>query len=131
MPAAYVTEVEAQDILEQYALDEATPTDTELTLASDRLDLMAGWIGSPYSDDQLRAFPRTTTVRDDTEGEVPQAIKDWVTITAYQLTLEDEPDVISERIDTITTVYAQGLKARPKRLKKYLLRPYRAGATFP
>src|SRR5215207_3076663 len=118
MPAAYLTPSEAQARLVLYSID-ATPTAKELELASNRLDLMGGFLGLKAQEDQLRAFPRTYVYLDDVEGDVPTAILDWVALTAYQLSQDDEPPIITERIDTISQQYTRGLRSRVDRMKRH------------
>lgn len=124
MPAAYLTPAQAQGRLLDYSIV-GIPTARELILASDDLDLMGGFAGEKYETDQPRVFPRSVTIRDDDEGEVPSDILDWVALTAWQLHVEDEPPVKSERLDLLSATYTRGKRSRISRIKENLLRFYR------
>lgn len=124
MPAAYLTPTEAVTRLSNYRIT-APPNEMELQLASDEIDQRGGWIGLPYDSAQLRAFPRNVTVQDDVAGATPSRVLDWVALRAYQLSEDDEPDVASEKVDTISQSYAKPKKSRVSRLMKPLLKPYR------
>lgn len=126
MPSAYLTPALARDRLARFDIT-ATPSQVELDIASDNLDLLGGFVGLKYDPAQHRAFPRSVAVRDDAAGSVPAAILDWVALTAYELSVEDEPGIKSESIDEIAVSYDRGKKSRISRLKKNLLRPYRGG----
>lgn len=127
MPAPYLTTQEAEQRLLAYSVAGA-PTEDELRLASDELDLLGGFVGLKHTEGQHRQFPRTINIRDDVDGEIPQAVKDWVALSAYQLQREDTPPVKSEKLDVISTTYTRGKKNRLDRLKKDLLRFYRGAS---
>lgn len=124
MAAAYLTSAQAQTILTGFGLDGSGISDVLLKLASDDLDERRVYIGERYLEDQLRQFPRSITVSDDTAGQVPERILQWVALHAYELTQEDEAPVKSERISKISTTFARGNRSIVSRLKRHLLRPY-------
>ncbi len=125
MPAAYLTPEQATPRLAAYSIT-ATPTPAELSLASDDLDYNRGpFVGTRYAPTQLREFPRDPFVRDDPAGLVPGAVLDWVALRAYQLQIDDEPNVQKERVDTIAIDYTgRGKRSRLSRLMDNLLKPY-------
>lgn len=129
MPAAYLTTTQANARLALYSITTAL-TAKELERASDALDLEGDFVGYPYADDQLRAFPRDVEIRDDVAGVVPDAILDWVALTAYQLHKADEPPVKSERLGKLGQTYTRGKKSRIYRLKRNLLRLYRGSTSY-
>ncbi|PLS86469.1 MAG: hypothetical protein CYG60_07100 [Actinobacteria bacterium] len=125
MPAAYLTPTDAIARLAAYGID-GSPTGAELRLASDDLDRLGRFVGEKADPAQHRAFPRDVTVQDDPPGVVPPRVLDWVALTAYQLSEEDEPPVTSERVDNLNVAYGgRGKRSKASRLKKRLLFGYR------
>ena len=126
MPAAYLTTQQATTRLAAYEI-QAAPSEVELRIASDDLDLREGpFVADRLGPAQVREFPRSATVRDDVAGSVPAQVLDWVALRAYQLSEDDEPAVLSEKVSSISVRYARGKKGRVERLMANLLRPYRA-----
>lgn len=100
-----------------------------LSMASDDLDRKTTWVGATLEDDQIRAFPRDTVIKDDVEGEVPERILDWVALRAYQLSLADDAPILQQGIDTITQRYTRGLRSKAERYMENLLTDYDAHAS--
>lgn len=126
MPAAYLTAADAQQRLSRYNIV-GSPSQADLEIASDDLDLSGSFVGDRLDPVQHREFPRSATVRGDVAGAVPERVLDWVALRAYQHSEDDEPPVLSERVSSIGVSYARGKRSRPERLMANLLRSYRAG----
>ena len=130
MPAAYLTTEQATARLTDYEI-QAAPSQAELRIASDDLDLEGPFVADRFDPAQMREFPRSETVRDDVAGSVPALVLDWVALRAYALSEDDEAPVLSERVSSISVSYARPKKGRVERLMANLLRPYRAGRARP
>lgn len=126
MAAPYLTEAQAAPRLGAYSLSDPDehPSDAFLKLASDEIDEYRSLMGGPYDLLQPRAFPRSITVADDTEGQVPERILDFVSLRAYQLANEDDPPVITESVKGLSTTFTRGRKTLAERIMPQLLRPY-------
>lgn len=126
MPAAYLTPQDATTRLAKYGIV-STPAQAFLDVASDDLDTKYHYVGERYDDEQLREFPRSVTIRDDVEGEVPSNVLDWVALRAYALTEEDDPPIYTEALDGIMIKYGgHGKRSQHHKLMRNLLRFYRS-----
>lgn len=126
MPAAYLTAADAKTRLSRYNVV-GSPSAADLEAASDDLDLVGRFVGDRLDPAQHREFPRSVAIQDDVPGSVPPRVLDWVALRAYQLSEDDEPPVLAEKVSSISVRYARGKKGRVERLMANLLRHYRAG----
>lgn len=131
MAAPYLTATQAAQRLGAYSLTNTAeyPTDTFLKLASDELDEYNSFLGDRYDLLQPREFPRSITIGDDTEGQVPERVLDFVALRAYQLTNELDPPVITESIKGLSTIFTRGRKTLTDRIMPQLMRPYKQRAS--
>jgi hypothetical protein len=127
MPA-YLTPQEAHDRLAAFEID-SLPSQGAVDTASRRVDNMGPFYGARYTSPQERAFPRTFTAEGDTEGEVPNAVLDWVALEAHQLTTTqsggDKPPVSSvSHAGAGSVTYARPKVSNEVWLQYGLLKPY-------
>lgn len=127
MPAAYLTATDAKTRLSRHSIV-GSPSQADLEIASDDLDLSGRFIGVRNTEAQLREFPRSVTVRDDAPGAVPGRVLDWIALRAYQLSEDDDAPVLSEKVSSISVSYARAKESRVERLMQNLLRHYLASA---
>lgn len=128
---AYLTPQQAHDRLSTYEFD-SLPSVGALELASRKLDTQGPFRGARYTMPQPLAFPRSFTVEGDTEGEVPDAILDWVAIEAHKLTGAssggsggDKPPVSSVSHSGAGSVtYARPKVSLENQIQAALLSPY-------
>jgi hypothetical protein len=126
--AAYLTDQEAHNRLSAFEID-SLPTDGALEVASRRLDSLGPFKGARYTSPQERAFPRTYTYEEDTEGQVPAAILDWVALEAHRLSNTtgggDQPPISSiSHAAAGSVTYARPKISREASLQQGLLHPY-------
>lgn len=102
-------------------------TGGDLRLASDELDDMGPFKGSPLSESQDREWPRAGGFGSGIRGifsGTPQSILDWVALRAFQLATEDEPAVSSEGAGGVSVSYALPKRSQLERRMERLLSPY-------
>lgn len=126
--SAYLTEAEATARLLDLGIT-ASPSDALLRLASARLDAQGPFYGARYDFPQDLAFPRTYTAYGDTDGEVPEAVKDWTAVEASKMltsvtTGEKAPVSSISFSDVGSVTYARPKVDGPSSLQRGLLSPY-------
>lgn len=87
MAAPYLTPQQAAARLMGYGID-ATPTEGDVTLASNAVDRMGPFVGE-RAEGADRSFPRTVTLSSDTEGIVPEAVLDAASILSVHQLLDE------------------------------------------
>lgn len=121
--AAYLTKEDAATrLLDRYGIT-VVLADGDVDAASDELDGMTPFVGSRYSDDttvQARQFPRSITLPGDTENVVPDRPLNWVSLTAAQFALDEEPAITSEGAGGASRSYANPKVSRIEKLKTAL-----------
>ena len=121
---SYVTPAEASERLRAHGF-EGVPLQGHLDLASRRVDAKGPFVAGRLAEDQELAFPRTYNLDGDTHGEVPEAVKNWVALEAYKLSLPDAPPVTSEPIPTIGAIqYSRPARSQVERLQDGILNRY-------
>lgn len=123
--AAYLSDTEAAARLQDRYNITAAPVLGDLEAASGELDAspLVGW---RYDLNQEREFPRSVTLAGDVEGEVPEAVLDWVALRAYQLLEDESPAVQSEGARGVNVSYAEPKLSQTEKRMKRLLAPYLA-----
>jgi hypothetical protein len=122
--AAYLTPTEAEGrLLTRFGI-EVDLLAGDLDVASSELDEQGPFKGTPYSPEQSRAFPRSFMLEDDVEGEVPDAILDWVSLAAHRFGAADSPGVLSESVGGASRTYARAKLSQAERYMSSLLGPY-------
>ena len=127
---SYLTPEEAHDRLLLFEID-ALPTEGALAMASRRLDISGPFYGTRAEYGQEHAFPRSFTAEGDVDGEVPDAVLDWVALEANRLTVStggetgDAPPISSISHPAAGSVsYARPKISNQAFLQRGLLRRY-------
>lgn len=125
---SYLTSQQAGDRLGAFGLP-GYPAQGLLDVASRRLDSLGPFVGNRLDPDQPLAFPRDVTLDGDTEGEVPDAILDWVALEAHRLSKEADEDspISSVSLPTGGTLnFARPATSREERIQRGLIHRYLA-----
>lgn len=121
---SYLTPQEAHTRLLNYDID-VLPSPGFIAAATRALDSLGPFIGNVWDEEQVLEFPRDQTLIADTEGEVPEAILDWVALQAVSLSENEAPPITSISLAEAGSVtYASPNYPRVARLQSNLLNNY-------
>lgn len=74
------------------------------------------------SEDLRERGPFVETV--DLDGELPDALLDWVALRSYQLSEDDDPAIQSEGVRGTSVTYARPMQSQTERRLERLIVPY-------
>ena len=95
----------------------------DLDVASDDLDEARPFVGWKFNSEQDREWPRSFDGNLN-PSLIPEAVLDWVSLRALQLSTDEEPPVKSEGAGGVSVSYATAKLSQSAKRMERLLSPY-------
>jgi hypothetical protein len=112
-------------LLARFQLEaEIAPADADI--ASFELDSSGPFIGAKLDEAQPHQFPRDEAPdgTPSTSEDIPDAVLDWVSLRAYQLSSDEAPAVKQESAGRVSVTYADPKLSQSQNRMERLLVPY-------